>query len=97
MSQPQPYAATPASRFRLRPSRVLRTIREGKVARAAQWLAAQGLEFASAHTAFYTDSINDQALMERVHQPVATNPDERLRALAVQRGWPILELFGTTQ
>ncbi len=33
MSQPQPYAATPASRFRLRPSRVLRTIREGGVAR----------------------------------------------------------------
>ena len=69
--------------------------REGKVARAAQWLAAQGLDFASARTAFYTDSINDQALMERVHQPVATNPDERLRALAVKRGWPILELFGT--
>ncbi len=33
MSQPQPYAATPASRFRMRPSRVLRTIREGGVAR----------------------------------------------------------------
>lgn len=32
MSQ-QPYAATPPSRFHMRPSRVLRTIREGKVAR----------------------------------------------------------------
>ena len=32
MSQPQPYAAAP-SRFQMRPSRILRTIREGKVAR----------------------------------------------------------------
>lgn len=32
MSEAQPYAATP-SQFRMRPSRVLRTIREGKVAR----------------------------------------------------------------
>jgi len=24
---------------------------------------------------------------------VATNPDARLRAVALQRGWPILELF----
>jgi phosphoserine phosphatase len=26
--------------------------------------------------------------------PVATNPDARLRALAVERGWRILDLFG---
>ena len=32
MSEPQPYASAP-SRFAMRPSRVLRTIREGKVAR----------------------------------------------------------------
>lgn len=33
MAETQPYAATPPSRFRMRPSRVLRTIAEGKVAR----------------------------------------------------------------
>lgn len=33
MSDKQAYAATPASRFHMRPSRVLRTIAEGKVAR----------------------------------------------------------------
>jgi phosphoserine phosphatase len=42
---------------------------------------------------FYTDSLNDLALLERVTYPVATNPDERLRSLADQRGWPILDLF----
>lgn len=33
MSDKQPYAAAPPSRFHMRPSRILRTIREGKVAR----------------------------------------------------------------
>jgi len=28
-----------------------------------------------------------------VTHPVATNPDERLRAIATQRGWRILDLF----
>jgi phosphoserine phosphatase len=32
-------------------------------------------------------------LMEKATVPVATNPDARLRALAQERGWRILELF----
>jgi phosphoserine phosphatase len=32
-------------------------------------------------------------LLERVHEPVATNPDARLRDIATQRGWRILNLF----
>ena len=36
---------------------------------------------------------NDIPLLEKVDTPVATNPDERLRALAAQRGWRILDLF----
>ena len=31
--------------------------------------------------------------MEKVDHPVATNPDDRLRAIATEREWPILELF----
>ena len=42
---------------------------------------------------FYSDSMNDVPLLERVDHPVATNPDARLRALAGQRGWRILDLF----
>jgi phosphoserine phosphatase len=42
---------------------------------------------------FYSDSINDLPLLEKVAHPVATNPDERLRAIAQERGWRILELF----
>jgi HAD superfamily hydrolase (TIGR01490 family) len=69
------------------------SFREGKVTRMAQWLAERGLDWASVHTTFYTDSFNDIPLMEQADVPVATNPDDRLRALATERGWRILELF----
>jgi HAD superfamily hydrolase (TIGR01490 family) len=67
--------------------------REGKVTRVAQWLARQNLTLADVETTFYTDSINDLSLMENVTHPVATNPDERLRAIAIERGWRILDLY----
>jgi phosphoserine phosphatase len=42
---------------------------------------------------FYSDSINDLPLLEKVSRPVATNPDAKLREHAVNNQWPILELF----
>jgi HAD superfamily hydrolase (TIGR01490 family) len=66
---------------------------EGKVTRVEQWLASNNLNWKDVHTTFYTDSINDIALLEKVNVPVATNPDARLRAVATERGWRILELF----
>ena len=68
---------------------------EGKVTRVEAWLAAKNLNWQDVHITFYTDSINDIALLEKVNVPVATNPDARLRAVAVERRWRILELFGT--
>ena len=67
--------------------------REGKVQRMNEWLAARDLGWDDVEATFYTDSLNDLALLERVAYPVATNPDQRLRSLAGQRGWPILDLF----
>ena len=69
------------------------SFREGKVTRVEQWLHARGLDWTTVHTTFYSDSINDVPLMEKATVPVATNPDARLRALAQERGWRILELF----
>ena len=66
--------------------------REGKVTRVAEWLASQNLGWTDVESRFYTDSINDITLLEQVNFPVATNPDDRLRALATARGWPILDL-----
>ncbi|MFZ2294556.1 MAG: HAD-IB family hydrolase [Polaromonas sp.] len=69
------------------------SFREGKVTRVEQWLAARNLGWGDVETTFYTDSMNDLALLEKATWPVATNPDERLRALAIERGWRILDLF----
>ena len=69
------------------------SFREGKVSRVEQWLAAQGLDWSRADSTFYSDSANDLPLLERVDRPIATNPDPRLRAVAQERGWRILDLF----
>lgn len=69
------------------------SMREGKVVRVTEWLAARGLDWLDVETTFYSDSMNDLPLLERVEHPVATNPDPRLRTLALERGWRILDLF----
>ena len=69
------------------------SFREGKVTRVEAWLAARSLTWQDVETTFYSDSMNDLPLLEKATHPVATNPDERLRQLAVERGWRILDLF----
>ena len=69
------------------------SVRDGKVQRMNQWLASRRLDWSDVETTFYTDSLNDLPLLEKVSHPVATNPDDKLRSLAQERGWPILELF----
>lgn len=70
------------------------SFREGKVARVADWLRARGRGWGEADITFYSDSPNDLPLLEKAQHPVATNPDARLRALAGERGWRVLDLFG---
>lgn len=69
------------------------SLREGKVHRVAEWLQMRGLGWEDAEITFYSDSTNDLPLLEKVDHPIATNPDERLRGIAAQRGWRILDLF----
>ena len=69
------------------------SMREGKVTRLQQWLHDQGLSWDSVETTFYSDSRNDLPLLQRVTHPVATNPDDTLRQVAQDKGWPILDLF----
>jgi HAD superfamily hydrolase (TIGR01490 family) len=63
---------------------------EGKLLCAEQFAADHGVDLSASY--FYTDSISDLPLLERVGHPVAVNPDLRLRRLARKRGWPI-EMF----
>ena len=69
------------------------SMREGKVVRVGRWLEERGLDWLDVETTFYSDSLNDLPLLERVEHPVATNPDPRLRTIALERGWRILDLF----
>lgn len=68
-------------------------MREGKVTRLEAWLAARDTELAQFRQSwFYSDSINDLPLLQRVTHPVAVNPDRSLAALAQAKGWPSIAL-----
>jgi HAD superfamily hydrolase (TIGR01490 family) len=62
----------------------------GKVQRLENWLAKNTMSLQG--SCFYSDSINDLPLLEKVDTPVAVDPDEKLAALARQRGWDIISL-----
>lgn len=66
------------------------TFREGKVTRLQEWLASRDESLEGAW--FYSDSHNDLPLLELVDNPVAVDPDDRLRAQAQARGWRIMSL-----
>ena len=58
---------------------------QGKLVRLEQWLAGREVTESWA----YSDSINDRFLLEYADHAIAVNPDDRLRALAVEQGWDI--------
>ncbi|MEP6557185.1 MAG: HAD-IB family hydrolase [Burkholderiales bacterium] len=69
------------------------SVRGGKVTRVEQWLAEAGFDWSDVESTFYSDSVSDLPLLEKVDHPIATNPDDRLRDIARERGWPVLDLF----
>lgn len=64
----------------------------GKVDHAEAWALANGVDLADC--AFYTDSVTDLPMLERVGRPVAVHPDARLARVAKRRGWPIEDWGG---
>jgi len=62
-------------------------IGRGKLERAERWAAEHGADLD--RSAFYTDSLSDLPMLERVGEPRVVNPDPRLSRLARRRGWPI--------
>src|SRR3989442_4577972 len=67
--------------------------REHKLQRVNAWLAAAGLHLqAFERSWFYSDSAGDLPLLQAVTHPVAVRPDARLRAHALQHGWPIVDM-----
>ncbi|BBE10335.1 HAD-superfamily hydrolase [Mycoavidus cysteinexigens] len=75
----------------------LPSYREGKIIRAEAWLQSLDKNWTSfKQSYFYSDSHNDIPLLEKVSTPIATNPDDKLRAHAQSKGWRILDLFKTS-
>jgi HAD superfamily hydrolase (TIGR01490 family) len=67
--------------------------REGKVQRLEAWLAREGRSIDSFEQSwFYSDSLNDLPLLNRVTHPVAVDPDNTLREYARRHGWPVITL-----
>jgi len=66
-------------------------MRTGKVERLRTWLQARGeSDSVLRQASFYTDSINDLPLLSVVRQPVVVDPDPRLEATALRKGWKVL-------
>lgn len=59
----------------------------GKLARLRDELGVVDLRRAHA----YADSASDLPLLEACGHPVAVNPDRRMRAVASEQGWPVLQ------
>jgi len=68
-------------------------MRLGKLERVRAWLAARGQPDSVLRRAcFYSDSINDLALLSVVGRPVVVDPDVRLAATAMRKGWAVRNL-----
>lgn len=61
---------------------------ENKATAIKQLATERGYELELCHA--YSDSITDLPMLAAVGHPTVVNPDRALRALATERGWPIL-------
>ncbi|MEA3335374.1 MAG: HAD family hydrolase [Chloroflexota bacterium] len=64
---------------------------EGKRVIAEAYAGKHGVDLESSY--FYTDSVSDLPLLERVGFPVAVNPDPALRRQAEGKGWSIQRFY----
>lgn len=65
-------------------------LQEGKIGKLMEWLDTTDFSLMGAR--FYSDSFNDIPLLQEVDEPVAVDPDAKLREHANACGWPIITL-----
>ena len=69
------------------------SFREGKVTRVEAWLESYGYWWGSFEQSwFYSDSLNDLPLLDKVTNPIAVDADATLQLHARERGWPMISL-----
>lgn len=65
----------------------------GKIARLEEWLLSLNIKWEDfSHTRFYSDSQNDIPLLNKVHEPIAVDPDPVLLKHAQEKGWAVISL-----
>lgn len=62
---------------------------EGKADAMRDLALERGYDLADCYA--YSDSVTDVPMLDAVGYPVAVNPDTTLRALALERGWPVVD------
>lgn len=62
-----------------------------KLRMIAAWMAANGITRHQTHIRFYSDHASDEPVLAWADEPFAVNAHDRLRKLAQERGWPILD------
>lgn len=55
------------------------------------WMASAGLDRAKAHIRFYSDHPSDRPAFEWADEAYPANPSPKLRTLAAEKGWPLLD------
>jgi len=63
---------------------------EGKITLLEKWLKTSTETLKGSY--FYSDSHNDLPLLNKVDTPIAVDPDEKLRAFAIQSKWDVISL-----
>ncbi|MBK9520477.1 MAG: HAD family hydrolase [Rhodocyclaceae bacterium] len=69
------------------------SFREGKITRVEAWMEAMGLWWSDFDRSwFYSDSLNDLPLLEKVTNPVAVDADATLTSVAIRNNWRQISL-----
>ena len=71
----------------------LPSFREGKITRVESWLVSMGMWWTDFERSwFYSDSLNDLPLLERVTDPIAVDADATLMSVATKNNWQRISL-----
>jgi phosphatidylglycerophosphatase C len=62
-----------------------------KIGRIEDLFAQQGWQRAESHVRAYSDHVSDRAMLEFADEAIATTPTPKLRHMAKQRGWKIVD------
>lgn len=64
---------------------------DAKIGRIEDLFAKQGWQRTESHVRAYSDHVSDQAMLEFADEAIATTPTAKLRRMAEQRGWKIVD------